>query len=858
MPHTLIEKHPNVLRRPIFRVFLPAITALLALGFAEFSANAADSKKPKNPGLVMDYGPFLCYSVEKSRPGSQKPAAAPADNDERPAVADDPDAERATAPAEKPKPTTKPAKTAKKPAAVAPKTELVAAKGITIKVGPEATVCFDADLMRFAAGWTGGFLDLAKTNIGSYKGSLAALEEGVTQFRTGFGPGWSAGEKADFTDPRPDGEGPMPQSQARYGGLYRHGEQVVLSYTVGNAKVLDLPASVANGREAAEGGHVAFTRTIRVDGVTEPLHLLICDVEKGVGHVSPSAAAGAATSGPAAGNVAVVTYKDSATLVSVAKAPAGATLEVTAEGRVVLHLPAGTAAIAPFKVSICNLPAAELKDAEKVLKAIGTEVVDPATLCRGGPSLWKESIATAGSRGVEDDKVVPYVVDTIRLPDDNPWHAWVRPGGFDFFPDGRIALATMNGDVWIGTGIDDSLQHVSWRRFATGMYEPLGLKVVDGLVYVLGRDQITRLHDLDGDGEADFYENFNNDFVTLPVYHAFTFDLQTDRAGNFYFVRGGNWVKPGERDYACSMKVSKDGKYIEQLSHGLRAPNGDGMGPNDEFVCGDNEGHWTPACRINLLKPGGFYGYVIDPRQVTPENASKVKQHDTYDPPICWIPMSSDNSTGGQVWVTSDKWGPLQSHMLSTSYGKCALYEVIYEETDGIPQGATIKLPLKFDSGIMRARFSPADGQLYVAGLKGWQTAAAHDGGLQRVRYTGKPLRMPVGIHVKHNGIQIDFSCPLDPEAANDEQSYAVEQWNYRWTSTYGSPEVKVSNPKAVGHDTVTVKSAKLSADGKSVFLEIPDIKPVMQMGIEMDLKSADKAAVKWTIYNTINKVPGG
>ena len=38
----------------------------------------------------------------------------------------------------------------------------------------------------------------------------------------------------------------------------------------------------------------------------------------------------------------------------------------------------------------------------------------------------------------------------------------------------------------------------------------------------------------------------------------------------------------------------------------------------------------------------------------------------------------------------------------------------------------------------MRARFNAADGQLYVCGLKGWQTRATKDGIFQRVRYTGK------------------------------------------------------------------------------------------------------------------------
>ena len=61
-------------------------------------------------------------------------------------------------------------------------------------------------------------------------------------------------------------------------------------------------------------------------------------------------------------------------------------------------------------------------------------------------------------------------------------------------------------------------------------------------IYVLGRDQITRLHDLNNDGEADFYENFNNDTVVTPNYHEFCLDLQTDSKGNFYFSKGSPWT----------------------------------------------------------------------------------------------------------------------------------------------------------------------------------------------------------------------------------------------------------------------------------------------------------------------------
>ena len=57
---------------------------------------------------------------------------------------------------------------------------------------------------------------------------------------------------------------------------------------------------------------------------------------------------------------------------------------------------------------------------------------------------------------------------------------------------------------------------------------PRDLKIIDGVIYTQGRDQITRLKDLDGDGVADVYENFNNDVSITPNFHEFALDLPLD------------------------------------------------------------------------------------------------------------------------------------------------------------------------------------------------------------------------------------------------------------------------------------------------------------------------------------------
>jgi hypothetical protein len=62
-------------------------------------------------------------------------------------------------------------------------------------------------------------------------------------------------------------------------------------------------------------------------------------------------------------------------------------------------------------------------------------------------------------------------------------------------------------------------------------------------------------------------------------------------------------------------------------------------------------------------------------------------------------------------------------------------------------------------------------------------------------------------------------------------------------------------NPNQKGRDSVAIKSIRLGSDGKSVFLAIPGLKPVMQMKIQFRIKAADGSPIAYEIYNTINRV---
>ncbi len=252
------------------------------------------------------------------------------------------------------------------------------------------------------------------------------------------------------------------------------------------------------------------------------------------------------------------------------------------------------------------------------------------------------------------------------------------------------------------------------------------------------------------------------------------------------------------------------------------------------------------SCPIVHVRKDGFYGFAMDKH---PETKSLPRE-----PALCWLPMDFDNSSGGQVWVTSDRWGPLKGSLLHTSYGQSRLLLALLDPER--TQGGVVRFPLSFASGIMRAQFNPVDGQLYVAGLRGWQTTGVKDGCLQRVRYTGRPVLMPVAWKVRKTGIDLSFTDPLDREIAADPDSYSAVWFQVESTPDYGSPEFSPLDRSKRGRQPVAISAARLSEDGKTVSLEIPDLRPVTNLIVKYSLRSAAGAKLQSEVSFTINRVP--
>jgi hypothetical protein len=464
----------------------------------------------------------------------------------------------------------------------------------------------------------------------------------------------------------------------------------------------------------------------------------------------------------------------------------------------------------------------------------------------------------------------PYTVDDIALPFDNAYNAWVRPTSVGFMSDGRLLIGTYTGDVWMAKGVDNNLTKITWQRIATGLYEPMGLKVVRDQIFVTCRNGIIKLNDFNQDGETDFYEVFHADQDVSNFFHAFNFGLEIDSKGNFYYAKPGEYTD--NKDPGNLIKVSPDGKKWESIATGFRVNNGVTATPDDRVFVSDNQGNWMPANKINLVEKGKFYGYVPNLAQGgwSPNGAvyrkedivkgvirpEIVKVPESFSPPALWIPQEFDNSPGGGVW-SDPSWGPLGDHFIHTSYGKGWLYYFLPHSVGEITQGAMVALPFQMDAGIQRAAFNPADKQLYTTGLTGWDDGVASKYGvLSRIRATGTKGHIIVDAKVIKGGIELKFNFDLDKEDLKNIINYSIDQWNYKWASSYGSADYSLKNPGKKGVDSVNIEKAILRTDNQTIFLEIPAITEVNTMRIRFTVRAADGIMVKNTVYMTINKVP--
>lgn len=680
-------------------------------------------------------------------------------------------------------------------------------KGIAVRLdkGPggvaqgRAWMIFDHDLMRVAGGWTGkGFIDwngiLLNDQHETYPRTLGKLH-----FETPVGPGWANPQTGTFEDPRfraRDGRafGPLPKSWANYKGLYHHNGKVIISYSVGTAAILEKLGMEDQGKDTI------FTRTLNISPSKSVLKMRVAPKDIGVELLGE-----------------------------------GARL-LEEEGYTVLQVNGSQGARIKLFIAHTDQPDfARLSE----MKAV-PEDLSPYTQGTGAPH-YPEVMTSTITKGSEGGA---FAVDQLTPPFDNPWASRMKLSGIDFMNDANQAVAcTTDGDIWRIKGLLDDTATLRWQRIGSGLFQPLGIKVLQEKIYVICRDQLVLLRDLNGDGETDFYESFNHDHQVTDHFHEFAMGLQADAEGNLYYAKSGRHAREAlVPQHGTLLKVSKDGRSTEIIAKGFRAANGVCINPDGTFLVTDQQGFWNPMNRINWVTgKGKFYGNMwgYDP----PQDSTRV----AMEQPMIWLDMEFDRSPSELLWVDSEQWGPLKGRLLSFSYGFGKIQLVLNEEVQGQMQGGVIDLPgIKFLTGVMRGRFNPIDGQLYACGMSAWGTnQMLRGGGLYRIRYTGKPLTTPIALKTTTAGLTLRFESELAAAEATNPANYTLRAWDIKRTSAYGSDRYNVQE--------LPISQVTILDDRKSVQLSVKGIKPVDGMTISYTIRDVDGLSLQGTVQSTIH-----
>ncbi|MBU1821370.1 MAG: c-type cytochrome [Bacteroidetes bacterium] len=590
---------------------------------------------------------------------------------------------------------------------------------VTLRLDHDVQLSYNMLRMGTVAAWQGR-LNLSDTKFNRYRGEGEPFMDGTPL------PGmdtwqWTYNGKLESLQKSTGKRAPLPEQYLRYRGHYTYGKEVVLSYAISGRTILEYPRAII------QNDQIILSHTLLISPGTQAEELCIGQLRDSTGTfkegVMDLGGKFRGANGAIQGNllVSMATHPGGtsrAIAAGIISSASGLSWRVDADHRLLVTIPASTQ---PLTVEILRTIGTDLTAMTKfgsfVKQKTGRkDLPDLAKMVKGGTPLWTDQVITKGELNAsrphfdtkyfkDKDKTAPeklvaipadypYAVDNIGLPFNNAYNAWVRPTSLDFMSDGRLVLGTYMGDVWMASGVDSNLQEINWQRIATGLYEPMGIKVVKDQIYVTCRNGIIRLNDLNQDGETDFYEVFHADQDVSAFFHAFNFGLATDSKGNFYYTKPGEYTD--NKDPGNLIKVSPDGQTWENLATGFRVNNGLTVAPDDRVFVSDNQGNWTPGNKINLVEKGKFYGYVpnLTSKGWSPDGTRFRKEDvvkgvispalvpvpETFSPPALWMPQEFDNSPGGGVFGVIKAGGRLAISLFTPATA---------------PAGCTISCPIR-------------------------------------------------------------------------------------------------------------------------------------------------------------------
>lgn len=457
--------------------------------------------------------------------------------------------------------------------------------------------------------------------------------------------------------------------------------------------------------------------------------------------------------------------------------------------------------------------------------------------------------------------------DGLPLTAVNPGYTLtdLRPPGFEpqvtgiaWRPDKKMVITTwggsdtVEGKVFLVSNVTGRTGpgSVTYQEIAGGLKEPMGVAVVDGMVYVSQKHELTELRDTDGDQVLDtrrtvavwpFGGNFH-EFAFGLLYRGGRFHLNLSVSINL----GGATTDPqpaGGR--GTHIVVDRRSGEVTTVAGGLRTPNGIGWGPGESIYVTDNQGGWLPSSKLIRIKDEGFYQHYTNPDG--PYDAQPVTR------PVVWLPQNQiGNSPSTPVFLKS---GPYRGQVLigDVTYG--GLQRAALETVNGVEQGAVFRHTQGLEAGVNRVSLGP-DGAIYVGGLGAdgnWGQEGKLRFGLQKLTPNGTSVFDMKTMKATAGGFRIEYTEPLSDDTATKlATAYQIEQWRYAATEQYGGPQVDL--------EQLRVTAATVSADRKTVTLTVPGLRRDRVVHLRSPRPfAARNGETLWSTeaWYTMNELPG-
>ncbi len=406
--------------------------------------------------------------------------------------------------------------------------------------------------------------------------------------------------------------------------------------------------------------------------------------------------------------------------------------------------------------------------------------------------------------------------DGVQLPIDGT----VMPTAMCWRADGTLAFTSLKGHVFLardtdGDGVEDSLE-----VFEEGLAAPYGIIADGDDLIVTHKSEMLRLRDTDGDGRADYREVITSGWGYNDNYHDWTTGIVRDTQGNMYIGLGSDYSQPGRPQEQSLyrgkvLKVTPDGEIVP-FAHSFRYPTGLAIDDQDRVFSTDNQGVQNCFNEINYLQMGNHYGvpslYEEEP------DAEPVRA-------AIQVPHPWTRSVNGIFFLPSQfAENRLARHGVGCEFNSRLLVRFTYQEVGDSLQGAVYYLTQPDVEnedqnflGPLCGGVSP-DGSIYIGSIhdSGW-LGGRNTGSIVRLEPNG---RLPNGIRelrATHDGFELEFFAPVDPETAALSESYTISGYTRVWEGGYATPDS--------GRYRVNIESVEISDDAKTVKLQVDQLR---------------------------------